>query len=91
MSDPTRRRPSPFVLDRDWTLDAHCARVDPFVWDAYVEGADSCREAKRICRACPVARLCLREALSRDEQHGVWGGLTYREGRSLRPKDRRVA
>lgn len=93
MSDPTRRRTTgPLVPDRDWTADAHCARVDPFVWDAYVEGVGG--DAKRICRACPVARPCLEDALSRNEVHGVWGGLTYPERRSLRRralKDRNAA
>lgn len=47
------------------------------------------RKAKAICDTCPVREACLDEALSRDEHHGVWGGLDADERRELRR--RRVA
>lgn len=39
--------------------------------------------AKRICFRCPVRVRCLADALSRDEQEGIWGGLTTGERRDL--------
>lgn len=32
--------------------------------------------AKAVCRGCPIAADCLRQALTTREPHGVWGGLT---------------
>jgi WhiB family transcriptional regulator, redox-sensing transcriptional regulator len=46
--------------------------------------------AKRICAGCPVTAECLAYALERDERFGIWGGLSERERRRLRPA-RRVA
>lgn len=39
--------------------------------------------AKQICRACPVRRRCLRQAVRDRELYGVWGGLTGQERRGL--------
>jgi len=35
--------------------------------------------AKAVCATCPVAGPCLQQALSSQERHGVWGGLTAEE------------
>jgi len=40
-------------------------------------------EARRLCYQCPVADLCLVEALERREPDGVWGGLTTDERQRL--------
>lgn len=72
----------------------------PDMWMS--EGPRSQARAKAICLAeCPARARegCLREALDRPEQWGVWGGLTTQElkelSRSLNhskgPKSRRVA
>jgi len=37
---------------------------------------------KAICARCPVREQCLEWALDHEE-HGVWGGLTKKERRSL--------
>lgn len=42
--------------------------------------------AKRICVSCPVLTQCLEGALERREQHGVWGGQLFRNGRILEGK-----
>jgi WhiB family redox-sensing transcriptional regulator len=39
--------------------------------------------AKKVCSTCPVVLPCLRDALSRGEQDGVWGGLTTAERAAL--------
>ncbi|MEV0187500.1 WhiB family transcriptional regulator [Kitasatospora purpeofusca] len=41
------------------------------------------RRAKMICAGCPVRTLCLFQALDRNEPHGVFGGLTDAERRTL--------
>ena len=39
--------------------------------------------AKTICSRCPVRQACLQYALTRGEDHGVWGGLTEGERREV--------
>jgi WhiB family redox-sensing transcriptional regulator len=41
------------------------------------------KQAKAICKRCPVRRECLDYALEHYEKHGVWGGTTERERRKL--------
>lgn len=38
------------------------------------------REAKEICRTCPLIAACL--AAATDDDHGVWAGLTREERRT---------
>lgn len=42
-------------------------------------------EAKRVCAGCPARAACLQRALDNDERFGVWGGLSERERRRIRP------
>lgn len=39
--------------------------------------------AKGICAQCPVRQQCLKDALDRDDQWGIWGGLTVYERKRL--------
>ncbi len=41
------------------------------------------KEAKEVCKTCPVIQKCLDYAISANEPEGVWGGLTVRERESL--------
>lgn len=59
-----------------WMADAACASADPEGW--FPDGRSSGREAKRICRGCPVIAQCLRYALTHGER-GIWGGTSARE------------
>ncbi len=70
------------LLDQDWRSQAVCAQTDPDLW--FSPGAVEHREAKKICRACPVRKHCLSYALEAPVDHGVWGGLTERERRRQR-------
>lgn len=36
-------------------------------------------EAKRICRTCPMQRVCLDDALDCGELSGIWGGFNGSE------------
>ncbi len=70
------------LSDLEWRADAHCSTFDPDLW--FAPGALEHKEAKRICRSCPVRRECLSYALETPVDHGVWGGMTERERRSYR-------
>lgn len=63
----------------DWTKRARCSTADPDVF--YTRGT---QRAKRVCGLCPVKDECLQDALDRDEEFGIWGGLTERERRKLK-------
>lgn len=65
----------------EWVEDALCAQVDPELW--YSEKGGSTREAKRICKQCPVRVQCLEEAMAAGDRHGIWGGLSERERAAL--------
>jgi WhiB family redox-sensing transcriptional regulator len=47
-------------------------------------------EAKRICAGCEVRTQCLDWALQENQDHGVWGGLSEDERRSLRRRTARA-
>jgi WhiB family redox-sensing transcriptional regulator len=82
----------------DWTYQgwhdvANCKDVaDPDIFfpprdkDKYKLIAD---EARGYCFGtngeppCPVREYCLWEAVSSEEQHGIWGGLSHRERNAL--------
>lgn len=77
--------PELFIADEDdgsWQDQALCAETDPEAF--FPEKGGSTREAKRVCRRCPVRAECLAYALERDERFGIWGGLSERERRRLK-------
>lgn len=41
-------------------------------------------EAKAVCARCPVTTQCLDYALQRNDQNGVWGGLSVEERKEYR-------
>ena len=54
--------------------------ANPDLW--YPERGQSANPAKRICARCPVREECLEWAL-KNEDYGVWGGLSARERKLL--------
>lgn len=68
--------------DEDWRAGALCARTDPDLF--FAVGAREHREAKSICKQCPVRRQCLVYAMEGPIDHGIWGGMTERERRRFR-------
>lgn len=64
-----------------WMADALCAQTDPELFFPVVGGSG--REAKRLCRPCPVRAQCLTFALEHHER-GVWGGTSEKERDELR-------
>jgi len=41
-------------------------------------------EAKKVCASCPVRSPCLTFAVDQRIDHGIWGGLTETERRSIK-------
>ncbi len=70
------------MSDQEWRAEAACRGADPNIWFP-VRGEDT-REAKEVCRDCPVQQACRDYALEVGEALGVWGGLSARERDGLR-------
>ncbi|MGI9603753.1 MAG: WhiB family transcriptional regulator [Acidimicrobiales bacterium] len=73
----------------DWRLRAACRGPQSAVFfppprfERKEEKRARERQAKDICESCVVVGDCRSHALSRGEQHGIWGGLSENERRSL--------
>jgi WhiB family redox-sensing transcriptional regulator len=65
-----------------WMTRGTCAEVDPDLWQP--TGGASPEAAKRICRECPVVRICLEHALARPGIDGVWGATSERQRQRIR-------
>ncbi|GAF49180.1 WhiB family transcriptional regulator [Rhodococcus wratislaviensis] len=81
--------PSPIAEFWDWHLSAACRDADPAVFfhpdnERGELRARRARAAKQICQRCPVRTACLNYALDAYERHGIWGGYTEGERRTLR-------
>jgi WhiB family redox-sensing transcriptional regulator len=78
---PPRPRPEeePEPAWQDFSL---CAETDPEAF--FPEKGGSTREAKKVCRACPVKSDCLDYALETDQKFGIWGGMSERERRKVK-------
>lgn len=61
--------------------------MDPNIF--YPERGSSTKEAKDVCRGCPVKDQCLDYALMNGEKFGIWGGTSERERRKIR-KERKA-
>ncbi len=81
------------VAEEPWRERAACRGLDPDMFyperDAPGRADDIVREAKGVCRRCPVRDVCLASAIERRERYGVWGGKTERERRRLIAQDLR--
>ncbi len=62
-----------------WTMSASCRGMEDKL---FCEAKDQ-RQARKVCRHCPVQIDCLIEALDNRIEWGVWGGMTERERRTL--------
>jgi len=73
------------ITQTSWMDAASCASVDPLLFDQGDRAhANRYTDARRVCRACPVAAQCLTHAIERDERYGMWGGLTPEEREEIR-------
>jgi len=76
----------------DWFEQASCKGMDINLF--FVErgplAVKMAREAKAVCKVCPVIQPCLNFAIETDSQHGIFGGLAPKERRAERWKRRAV-
>jgi len=77
-------------LAPSWQQYAECVNHAGEV-DFFPARGESVRDAKAVCMACSVRSECLEFALRLKVAHGVWGGLSERERRTLRRERRRTA
>jgi WhiB family redox-sensing transcriptional regulator len=75
---------TPPITSTDWMGEALCARTDPTLFHPTKGRGDMSRQAKAICRQCPVIDECLQYALTQPGIEGVLGGTNERERRALR-------
>ena len=76
-----------------WRDRASCRDEDPELFFPIGVGGPAVGqigEAKAVCFGCPVTDVCLQWALDTGMGHGVWGGLTEDERRTLK-RSRRAA
>lgn len=66
----------------DWYAYAACQEQDVNLF--YPKKHLKAVAAKAICARCPVTQQCLDEALSRNDQNGVWGGMSVEERKEYR-------
>ena len=72
--------------DHDWRSQSACLTADPELFFPLSSMGPSLRqvtEAKKVCGQCPVRAECLEFALSTNQVHGVWGGMSEDERRRL--------
>jgi WhiB family redox-sensing transcriptional regulator len=70
----------------DWRHRSACASEDPELFFPIGESGPALpqiQEAKAVCRRCPVLQSCLEWALTTNQPHGVWGGLSESEREQL--------
>ena len=68
----------PDTANPGWEDDALCRQTDPEAF--FPEKGGSTRQAKAVCRECPVRAECLNYALDQgDGLFGIWGGKSARE------------
>ncbi|GAA2990404.1 hypothetical protein GCM10017559_08020 [Streptosporangium longisporum] len=69
-----------------WDKDAACRRESKELMFplSYAAENPQVREAKAVCRSCPITSACLAYALERGEPEGIWGGQTPQERRRSR-------
>ena len=65
-----------------WRDDAACIGHGDIFYPGERDFA-AVREAKAMCRECPVIRQCLQHALDAGEVHGIWGGASPKERRLM--------
>jgi hypothetical protein len=74
--------------ERDWRLDAACAKVDPELFFPQTGQVSQAAAAKQVCAGCAVRGPCLEAALdgpqARDDHSGIFAGTTARERVALR-------
>lgn len=75
----------------DWKNRGACRNEDPdLFYPPSANNAKQIKAAKAICRRCPVKDACEADALTRDEQYGIWGGTTHADRNALLMKEKKA-
>lgn len=78
------------IMNRaEWMGRAACRDLDPALFfpqrDENTDRGDNyAPEARAACAGCPVAAECLMYALNNAERHGLWGGKSPKQRRTIR-------
>lgn len=78
--------PDPALLARDRGITLPCQRRDAALWypePRDPEASEKLAYARAQCMTCPLRVECLTRALAVPERHGIWGGLTEAERRTV--------
>ena len=67
--------------DLDWQDLGLCKESDPEAF--FPEKGGSTKQAKAVCKRCPITETCLQWALDHKERFGIWGGKSEYERRQL--------
>jgi len=67
--------------DLDWQDHGLCKQSDPEAF--FPEKGGSTKQAKAVCKRCPITDECLRWALDNRERYGIWGGKSEYERRLI--------
>lgn len=74
-------------MTQDWRHKAVCRDEDPEIWFPVGTSGPALlqiREAKAVCRRCPVSSECLEWAITSGQDSGVWGGMSEDERRAVK-------
>jgi WhiB family transcriptional regulator, redox-sensing transcriptional regulator len=85
MSHSTAALLAPCSLEEtqtDWRSRGYCTSFSPDLF--YSEEPDDIEAAKAVCSGCPSRSPCLEYAMTNKEDHGIWGGTTPPERRTMR-------
>jgi WhiB family redox-sensing transcriptional regulator len=82
-------------VDTWWHHRSACRDEDPELFhhpdnERGAPRVERANDAKRICRKCPVAVLCLEAAVKIDETHAVRGGFDFSDEKERRQARRSV-
>ena len=76
----------------NWREQASCLTRNPELFFPTGSTGSALRQinrAKAVCSQCPVIAECLRWAIDTGVDHGVWGGLSEDERKSLKRRTNR--
>ncbi|MEV7683236.1 WhiB family transcriptional regulator [Streptomyces sp. NPDC088341] len=74
-------------VNTNWRAGGACIGEDPelfFPIGTTGPSALQIEEAKAVCHRCSVMKTCRSWALESGQEHGVWGGLSEADRRSLK-------
>lgn len=80
------------MSDNDWVRGAVCRDEDPELFHPVGNtGPAKCQaeEAKAVCRRCPVMEACRQWAFESGPEHGVLGGMSEDERRTVKRRHAR--